>query len=51
MILLSVVNTKLRDYYENLDSLCADLGVNKETLINALAAVDYVYDKAQNQFI
>ena len=25
MLLLSVVNTKLRDYYHNLDALCDDI--------------------------
>lgn len=33
MLLLSVVNTKLRDFYDSLDAFCEDLGVNKEELI------------------
>ena len=32
MILLSVINTKLRDYYQNLDLLCEDLQISKEYL-------------------
>ncbi len=36
MLLLSVVNTKLRDYYHSLDALCDDMNVNKEEIINAL---------------
>ena len=51
MILLSVVNTKLRDEYKNLDALCEDLSVEKEKLTETLKAIDYLYDAAQNQFI
>ena len=36
MLLLSVVNTKLRDYYHSLDALCDDMNVNKEEIISAL---------------
>ncbi|RGC75817.1 DUF4250 domain-containing protein [Coprococcus sp. AM25-15LB] len=51
ILLLSVVNTKLRDEYKNLDALCEDLSVEKENLIETLKAIDYLYDAAQNQFI
>ena len=30
MLLLSVVNTKLRDYYHSLDALCDYMNVNKD---------------------
>ena len=33
MLLLSVVNTKLRDYYHSLDALCDDMNVNKEEAV------------------
>ena len=33
MLCLSVVNTKLRDQYKDLDSLCEDLNVDKHSLI------------------
>ena len=36
MLLLSVVNTKLRDYYHDLDALCDDLDVEKEEIVNTL---------------
>ena len=36
MLLLSVVNTKLRDYYHNLDALCDDMNVEKEEIVNTL---------------
>jgi hypothetical protein len=48
---LSVVNTKLRDYYSDLDSLCEDMGVEKESLIEKLKTIDYLYDEKQNQFV
>ncbi len=51
MLCLSVVNTKLRDYYSNLDSLCEDMNVEKESLIEQLKVIDYLYDEEQNQFV
>lgn len=51
MILLSYVNTKLRDNYSTLDLLCDDLNVNREELERKLAAVDYRYDAALNRFV
>ena len=51
MILLSVVNTKLRDFYGSLDAFCEDQQINKEELVSALLAIDYEYDAASNQFV
>ena len=51
MILLSYVNTKLRDYYSTLNLLCDDLNVNREELEQKLSAVDYRYDSKLNRFI
>ena len=51
MLCLSVVNTKLRDQYSNLDMLCEDLHIEREDLIAKLADIDYEYDKDTNQFI
>ena len=50
MILLSVVNTKLRDEYDSLDGLCADLDADREELIKKLAAAGFCYSEEQNQF-
>ena len=49
-MLLSVVNTKLRDEYESLGELCAAEDVEAEELARTLAALGCVYDAAQNQF-
>ena len=51
MICLSVVNTKLRDFYKDLDTLCLDLDVDKELLIEKFSIIDYEYDSNRNQFV
>ena len=51
MLCLSVVNTKLRDFYKDLDLLCSDMMIDKESLIQKLEQIDYVYDAKLNQFI
>ena len=51
MLLLSVINTKLRDYYPNLDLLCEELQIDSETLKKRLAEIDYEDDPEQNRFI
>lgn len=51
MILLSVVNTKLRDYYPDLDTMCEDLNLSEEELVEKLAQIDYEYDSGRNQFV
>lgn len=48
---LSVVNTKLRDFYDSLDALCRDMDVDKQELVKSLAAIDYHYDEQTNQFV
>lgn len=49
-ILLSVVNTKLRDRYSSLDELCDDLDEDKAALTETLAGAGYAYDPVSNQF-
>ena len=51
MILLSYVNTQLRDYYDSLEALCTCRGMNREELQKKMASIDYYYDEQQNQFI
>lgn len=50
-LLLSVVNTKLRDQYSNLDALCDDLDEDKNDIISRLSSVGYSYDENVNQFV
>lgn len=51
LLLLSVVNTKLRDFYPTLDALCEEMGVDKDVLTDKLKGIDYEYDEAGNQFV
>ena len=51
MLCMSVVNTKLRDYYKSLDDLCEDLNIVKEELIEKMNFIDYEYDENRNQFV
>lgn len=51
ILLLSVVNTKLRDFYKDLDTFCKEMSVSKEELLHRLADIDYEYDEVTNQFV
>ncbi len=56
VMLLSFVNTQLRDHFDSLEKLCGELSssqedITVESLKESLAAIDYHYDKKQNQFI
>ena len=51
MILLSFINTKLRDDYPTLDALCDDLQEDKTELVQKLKAIDYTYDAERNRFV
>jgi hypothetical protein len=51
ILLLSVINTKLRDFYSDLDALCEDINEDRTALETKLDAVGYVYDKQRNQFV
>lgn len=50
-MLLSYINTQLRDFYPNLDELCKTLDVDKDELENKLAAIDYRYNSEMNKFV
>ena len=51
MILLSLVNTKLRNHYDSLDAFCQDMGIEKQELTDRLGQIDYVYMEERNQFV
>lgn len=51
VILLSFLNTKLRDYYPGLDALCDDLEQDASALKEKIAAIGYAYDSDKNQFV
>ena len=50
MILLSYLNTRLRDDYLSLDALCEDLNLSRAELEKKLEAVGFAYDAEQNRF-
>ncbi len=51
MILLSYINTKLRDDYASLDALCDDLQTDRAEIENTLSAIDYQYSAELNKFV
>lgn len=51
IMLYSIVNLKLRDFYSGLDALCEDLDVDKEELVKKLATAGFTYDEEHNCFV
>ena len=51
VMLLSVINTGLRDKYPSLDALCEDRAVEMTFITDILKGIDYEYDKTRNQFV
>ena len=50
IILLSYVNTQLRDHYATLEEFCKTLHVSPDDIISKLNTVDYHYHPEQNHF-
>jgi hypothetical protein len=51
VMLLSFVNTQLRDNYPDLKELAAAYMVEEQEITDKLAGINYVYDGDKNQFI
>ncbi|HJC90080.1 MAG TPA: DUF4250 domain-containing protein [Candidatus Mediterraneibacter excrementigallinarum] len=51
VILLGVVNTKLRDFYPSLEAMCDDMQIDEKELTEKLGMIDYEYDAGRNQFV
>lgn len=51
IILLSFVNTKLRDECKSLDDFCDKYEVDKASLVEKLSSVNYRYNPQTNQFV
>lgn len=49
-MLLSFINTQLRDKFSDLDKCCEYYGIQRSQLVETLAAVDYEYDPVLNKF-
>ncbi|MDE5619395.1 MAG: DUF4250 domain-containing protein [Ruminococcus sp.] len=50
-ILLSYINTMLRDEYSSLEELCKSLCVSQEQIETKLSSIGYKYSQKQNRFI
>ena len=51
IILLSYINTQLRDHYPSLKELCDSLMISEPELVEKLASIDCHYHAKQNQFL
>lgn len=51
MMLLSYINTKLRDEYPNLDLLCKELQAERSEIEKKLGGIDYEYEEQLNKFV
>lgn len=51
VMLLSVVNTNLRDFYGSLDDFCRAKEVDKSEIEEKLEKINYSYDATSNQFV
>lgn len=49
-ILLSYVNTKLRDQYSSVDQMCQDMDIDKDKLVADLKEAGFEYIADVNQF-
>ena len=50
-MLLSYINTQLRDFYPSMDELCKALDADREEIDKKLAMIDYAYDPAANRYV
>ena len=50
-MLLSYINTQLRDNYADMDELCTALGADRQHITDSLADIGYTYSAEYNSFI
>lgn len=50
VILLSFINTQLRDNYSTLDALCDHMEIDKKELVEKLRKINYEYNSDLNKF-
>ena len=50
VILLGVINMKLRDFYPSIEKLCEDLEIAPEDLLERLGAAGFEYNRELNKF-
>ena len=49
-MLLSVVNTALRDEFESLEDMCRAMDFDEDSIVETLKSVGYEYNKKMNCF-
>lgn len=50
IILLGMINMKLRDYYSDMTSLCDDLELDYDSVDTTLDSAGFKYDAKTNQY-
>lgn len=50
VMLLSYLNTQLRDYYSSLEELCQEMNLNQNQIMAKMEEIGYTYSKENNQF-
>ena len=51
VMLLSLINTKLRDFNSSLDDFCKENDLNEDEVKEKLEMIDYHYNEERNQFV
>ena len=51
VMLMSFLNTQLRDNYSSFEDLCGAYDLDAEAIREKLSAIDYHYDVDRNQFV
>lgn len=51
VMLLSLINTKLRDFNSSLDDFCKENDLNEDEIKKKLEMIDYHYDEFKNKFV
>ncbi len=51
VILLSYINTQLRDHCSSLEEFCSAFGADRQEIERVLGEIGYEYSRENNQFI
>ena len=51
VMLLSYINTQLRDFYPSVEEFCKAMDVSQKEIDEKLASIDYEYDPERNQYV
>ena len=50
IMLMSVINMKLRDFYPSLDALCEDMDLDRSEIEETLGKAGFEYNESQKRF-